>query len=54
MNPSLAASRPVIVTGSGDGTVEVLDLATGDPVGDPLTGHTGAVSAVASHSSSAD
>ena len=33
--------RPVVVTGSDDGTVRVWDLATGDPVGDPFTGHTG-------------
>ena len=39
--------RPVVVTGGDDATVRVWDLATGDPVGDPLTGHTGAVLAVA-------
>ena len=39
--------RPSLVTGSGDGTVRVWDLATGTPIGDPLTGHTGAVAAVA-------
>ena len=36
--------RPVIVSGGGDGTVRVWDLATGAPIGQPLTGHTGAVS----------
>ena len=35
--------RPVVVTGGDDGTVRVWDLATGAPVGDPLTGHTAAV-----------
>ena len=39
--------RPVVVSGSGDGTVRVWDLATGTPVGDPFTGHTGDVNAVA-------
>ena len=39
--------RPVVVSGGGDATVRVWDLATGDPVGDPLTGHTGGVTAVA-------
>ena len=33
------------ITGSGDHTVRVWDLATGEPVGDPFTGHTGAVRA---------
>ena len=37
----------MIVSGSEDGTVRVWDAATGQPVGPPLTGHTGAVSAVA-------
>ena len=39
--------RPVVVSGSADATVRVWDLATGNPVGDPFTGHTGAVMAVA-------
>ena len=39
--------RPVVVSGSDDGTVRVWDLATGTPVGDPFTGHTGPVTAVA-------
>ena len=39
--------RPVVVTGSGDQTVRVWDLATGSPVGEPLTGHTERVHAVA-------
>ena len=39
--------RPVVVTGGGDQTVRVWDLATGSPVGEPLTGHTGWVGAVA-------
>ena len=33
--------RVVAVTGSADATVRVWDLATGTPVGAPLTGHTG-------------
>ena len=39
--------RPVVISGSDDGTVRVWDLATGTPIGDPFTGHTGAVLAVA-------
>jgi WD40 repeat protein len=39
--------RPVAVTGSKDCTVRVWDLATGQPVGQPLTGHTNEVEAVA-------
>ena len=35
------------VTGGGDRTVRVWDLASGRPRGQPLTGHTGSVSAVA-------
>ena len=31
----------MIVSGGDDGTVRVWDLATGAPVGEPLTGHTG-------------
>lgn len=37
----------VIVSCSGDGAVRRWDLATGAPVGRPLTGHTGFVYAVA-------
>jgi WD40 repeat protein len=37
----------LVVSGSVDSTVRVFDLRTGDPVGDPLTGHTGGVTAVA-------
>ncbi len=39
--------RPIAVTGSDDYTVRVWDLATGQPVGEPLTGHTDRVNAVA-------
>jgi transposase-like protein len=39
--------RPVIVTGSGDATVRVWELADGSPIGEPLTGHDRMVSAVA-------
>ena len=38
-----AGDRDVIVSGSEDGTVRVWDAATGQPVGPPLTGHTGPV-----------
>ena len=48
---ALPDGTPVIVNGGGwgsdDGTVQVSLLADGMPVGDPLTGHTGGVSAVA-------
>ena len=36
-----------IITGSSRGTVLVWDLATGTPVGEPLTGHTGGARSVA-------
>ena len=39
--------RPVVASGSTDSTVRVWDLGTGDPVGEPLTGHTDHVLAVA-------
>ena len=39
--------RPVVVSGSSDSTVRVWDLGTGHRVGDPFTGHTDAVFAVA-------
>jgi WD40 repeat protein/energy-coupling factor transporter ATP-binding protein EcfA2 len=39
--------RTLLVTGSGDGTARLWDVATGAPIGDPLTGHTGQVTAVA-------
>ncbi|PZS40652.1 MAG: hypothetical protein DLM62_01795, partial [Pseudonocardiales bacterium] len=38
---------PVAVTGSDDHTVRVWDLGTGRPIGEPLTGHTNPVAAVA-------
>ena len=37
----------MVVSGGEDATVRVWDLASGTPVGDPFTGHTGAVFAVA-------
>lgn len=43
----LPDGRPVAVTGSEDARVRIWDLTTGTPVGDPLTGHTRAVGAVA-------
>ena len=39
--------RPVVISGGGDRTVRVWDLATGAPVGDPFTGHGGWVRSVA-------
>ena len=39
--------RPVVISGGGDRTVRVWDLATGAPVGDPFTGHGDWVRAVA-------
>ena len=50
MNAVAAAEldgRPVVISGSDDGTVRVWDLATGTPVGDPFTGHGGRCTAVA-------
>ena len=43
----LPDGRPIAVTGSWDATVRVWDLTTGTPLGDPLTGHTDTVTAVA-------
>ena len=37
----------MLATASEDGTVRLWDPATGQPIGDPLTGHTGAVTGVA-------
>ena len=39
--------RTVIVSGGDDATVRVWDAATGNPIGDPYTGHTDGVNAVA-------
>ena len=36
-----------LASGGDDGTVRLWDVATGQPIGDPLTGHTGAVDSVA-------
>ena len=44
---ALPDGTPVIVSGGDDGTVRVWRLADGTPVGEPLTGHDGAVKAVA-------
>jgi WD40 repeat protein len=40
-------NRRVIISGGVDGTVRVWGLATGMPIGQPLTGHTHTVSEVA-------
>jgi hypothetical protein len=37
----------VVISGGDDGTVRVWDLATGVPVGNPFTGHKGAVQSLA-------
>jgi WD40 repeat protein len=39
--------RPVVVSGGSDAMVRVWELATGEPVGEPFTGHRGRVNAVA-------
>ncbi|MFJ6621511.1 hypothetical protein ACIQOW_28550 [Kitasatospora sp. NPDC091335] len=39
--------RPVVVTGGEEGTVRLWDLATGEPVGEPMTGHTQLIRSVA-------
>jgi WD40 repeat protein len=39
--------RPVVVSGGGDGTVRVWDLARGTLVGEPISGHEGWVGVVA-------
>jgi WD40 repeat protein len=44
---ALPDGTPVIVCGGWDGTVRVWQLADGTPIGEPLHGHTGGVSAVA-------
>ena len=36
-----------LASGSDDDTVRLWDVATGRPIGSPLTGHTGAVTSVA-------
>ena len=40
---ALPDGTPVIISGGGDGTVRVWRTADGTPVGEPLTGHDGAV-----------
>ncbi len=54
LNDELLAARHrpsdehhVIVSGSDDQTVRIWDATTGHPIGEPLTGHTGWVTAVA-------
>ena len=44
---TLPDGTPVIISGGGDGTVRVWRTADGTPVGEPLTGHDGGVTAVA-------
>jgi WD40 repeat protein len=41
------AGRDVVVAGGGDGTVTILDAASGEPIEEPLAGHEGPVRAVA-------
>jgi hypothetical protein len=41
------AGRTVVISACRDGTVRVWDLAGGQPVGEPFTGHDGSVNAVA-------
>ena len=36
-----------LASGSADDTIRLWDVATGRPIGQPLTGHTGAVNSVA-------
>lgn len=43
---SFSADRTRIVTGLSDKNVRLWDAATGQPLGEPLRGHTGAVSLV--------
>ncbi|MFF0206445.1 caspase family protein, partial [Streptomyces althioticus] len=40
-------NRPIAVTGSSDSTARLWDLTTGTQIGEPLTGHTRSISAVA-------
>ena len=43
---AVRAGTPVAVSGGDDGTIRIWDLVRGVPLGSPLTGHTGAVSAL--------
>ncbi|MFF2147797.1 WD40 repeat domain-containing protein [Kitasatospora sp. NPDC058190] len=45
--PVAVGGRAVAVSGGNEGTVRLWDLATGEPVGEPMAGHTGPVHAVA-------
>jgi len=47
MGGALPDGTPVIISGEHDGTVRVWRTADGTPVGEPLTGHDGPVTAVA-------
>jgi WD40 repeat protein len=45
--PAQLNGRPVVISGSQDTTVRVWDLATGQPIGAPFTGHADFVGSVA-------
>ena len=47
---TLPDGTPVIISGGTDGTVRVWRMADGTPLGEPLTGHDGSVTAVAAGS----
>ncbi|MFE7530179.1 WD40 repeat domain-containing protein [Kitasatospora sp. NPDC057542] len=47
VGPVAVDGATVVVSGGDDGAVRLWDLATGEPVGEPMTGHAGPVHAVA-------
>ncbi|MEU4253210.1 hypothetical protein AB0F15_38020 [Amycolatopsis sp. NPDC026612] len=46
--------RTVVVSGSDDRTIRLWDLRTGDPIGQPMSGHTASVRALATYGSGID